>query len=58
MFIYQLKIQSVGITIYPAIGFACIVTLFILVSATGLKFFGLTGSFSNSSSASKPSITL
>lgn len=40
----------------PANGFACIVTLLMRFSTKGLYVFGLTANFSNSSSASKPSI--
>lgn len=43
---------------YPANGFAWMVTLFIRFSTTGRYVFGLTASFSSSSNASKPSITL
>lgn len=42
---------------YPASGLAWIVTDVILFSMSGLYVFGFTGSFSNSSIASKPSIT-
>lgn len=43
---------------HPANGFAWIVTEVILASVRGLNVFGLTGIFSKSSNASKPSITL
>lgn len=44
-------------SIQPARGFACIVIAVILFSTSGLYVLGFTGSFSNSSIASKPSIT-
>lgn len=43
---------------YPAKGLAWIVTSFIRVSVSGLNVFSLTGSFSSSSSVSRPSIIL
>ena len=45
-------------TVPSAIGFACIVMSVSLHSFNGLKFFSFTGSFSSSSSVSKPSMTL
>ena len=43
---------------YPAKGLACIVASFIRVSVSGWNVFSFTGSFSSSSSVSKPSIIL